>query len=81
MARYNEAVSVTFNDNSGDMSWRVNPAAAEDLARYQNIFGVWRARWIMFKNFWRAMRILEVYANSKHDEKPKIWIHKSRIPE
>lgn len=82
MAKYNSAVEVTFNDNDGAIGWRVNPESAQDVARHWRIFGYWRTRWMFFKKFWRALMIIEGYAEKETDiHKIKPWIFKAEIPE
>lgn len=81
MAKYNTAIEVTFNDNDGGVGWRVDPSSASDIARYQKIFGKWRARWIFFKRFWMALRWMEDYAEKYHGKPKRIWILKAEIPE
>lgn len=79
MAKFNEAICITFNDNDGRVGWRCNPQGAEDVQRHIKIFGLWRARWIFFKRFWTAMLWMENYQRTY--EKRKLWIFKSEIPE
>ena len=82
MARYNESIMITFNDNDGGVGFRVDPETSSDFARYQRIFGKWRTRWIVFKRFCRAMRWMESYcADYQHDKPTKLWVFKAEIPE
>lgn len=82
MARYNESIMVTFNDNDGGVGFSINPATSSDFARYQRIFGKWRTRWIVFKRFWIAMRRMEDHcADYQHDGPIKLWVFKAEIPE
>lgn len=83
MAKYNKSMSVTFNDNDGGVGWSANPETSCDLVRHHVIFGKWRARWIFFKRFWRAMVWLENYSKDYYPEmnKAKSWVFKSEIPE
>jgi hypothetical protein len=79
MARYNEAFSITFNDNDGGVGWSCNPECADDVQRYVKIFGLWRARWIFFKRFWIALRWMENYQRST--DMRRLWIFNAEIPE
>lgn len=82
MAKWNDAVSVTFNDNDGKVGWRVNPEAVPDIERHWALFGIWRTRWIMLKWFWRGLMQIEVYAGKNvSGRKIAKWIFKSEIPE
>lgn len=82
MARWNEAVSVTFNDNDGKVGWQVNPGAVDDIERHWRIFGLWRTRWILFKRFCTALNQIEMYAGREiPGRKIRKWVFKSEIPE
>lgn len=83
MAKQNTAIEVTFFDNSGRAGWRYSPAALLDVTRHWRIFGVWRTRWILFKQFWRALKLLEDYCDNtgKLRKAERKWIFKSVIPE
>lgn len=90
MAQYNSAIELTFNDNDGGVGWRCNPAAAEDVLRHQRIFGKWKARWIFFKKFWKALMWMESYIERNYRPggcqgdthgKTKLWVFKPEIPE
>lgn len=81
MAKYNNAISVTFNDNDGGVSWRCHPDSAYDIARHIRIFGKYRTRWILLKRFWRAMLWMENYALENHPSKFKAWKLNAEIPE
>lgn len=83
MARYNDSISVTFNDNDGRVDRRWNPFTASDIWRHHIIFGKWRSRWIFFKQFWWAMREIEDYAYKYHGDDRTIrkWVFRSEISE
>lgn len=82
MAKYNEAISVTFNDNDGKAGWSANPIQAYDLHRHQVIFGKWRTRWILFKKFWIGLIWLEGHVKRNYrTDHLKLWKLKSEIPE
>lgn len=83
MAKWNEAVSVTFNDNDGKVGWSCNPSSMQDLTRHWRIFGVWRTRWILFKRFWTALQWLESYSDNTGllRKQSRKWVVKSEIPE
>jgi hypothetical protein len=75
---------VSFNDNDGGVSFFANPESAGDIARHYRIFGKWRARWIFFKRFWKALVWMEWYASNHGDhemDKVKPWVFKASIPE
>lgn len=84
MALWTKSVSVTFNDNDGKVGWRANPDTVNDLHRHHYIFGIWRTRWILFKQFWKGLMWLERYADSQiaivQEPKP-LWRIKAEIPE
>lgn len=80
MAKYNDAVSLTFNDNDGGAGWRCNPQSVNDLRRHYKIFGVWRARWIFIKRFWRGIKVLERLGGIQREPYP-LWVFKPEIPE
>lgn len=81
MARYSNSISITFNDNDGGVGWRVCPNTAKDIARYINTFGKYKARWIFFKRFWRAMMWMEDYSKKYQDKNVKLWVFKPEIEE
>lgn len=81
MARYNTAMSVTFNDNDGGVGWSCNPGSASDVARHIRIFGLWRARWIFFKRFWMAMSALERMSGIHKEGGYVPWVLKAEIKE
>lgn len=82
MSRWNSAIEVTFNDNDGRVGWRCNPVQAYDIARHQKIFGKWRTRWILLKQFWRGLMWIEKYTADRYASKSyPLWIFKSEIPE
>lgn len=62
MSRHNKAISVTFNDNDGDMGWLVNPESAYDLKMHYARYGKWKTRWIILKRVLEALRWLENYS-------------------
>ena len=78
MARYNKAISVTFNDNDGRVSWSANPESTYDIERHYRIFGKYRARWIFLKRFWQCLMWHENQFESKNH---RPWIIKAEIPE
>jgi len=82
VSKWNEAISVTFNDNDGKVGWRIYSNAVPDIERHWRIFGIWRTRWILFKQFWLAMKQIEVWAGKEvPNRKVPKWIFKSEIPE
>lgn len=82
MSKWNSGIEVTFNDNDGKVGWRLYPESAPDVARHWRIFGYWRTRWIFVKCFWRAMMMMESYAEKHADlHKIKLWVFKPEIPE
>lgn len=82
MAKYNDSICITFNDNDGSIGWSYNPSSAKDIHRYQHIFGKIRTRWILIKQFYIALKRLEEYVEEfEQKEKPKLWIFRSEIPE
>lgn len=79
MSKWNDAISVTFNDNDGGVGWRINPESAKDVERYMKIFGVWRTRWILFKKFRAGLKCMEEdFVKSKPK---KLWVFRAEIPE
>ncbi len=81
MASHNVSMSVTFNDNDGSVGWRANPDTASDVVRHIRIFGLWRARWIFLKRFWRAMRWVERYSQIERLDDIVKWRFRPEIPE
>jgi len=84
MAQWNNAISVTFNENDGGVGWRVHPESVMDVERHMIIFGLWRTRWILFKSFWRGLMQMEVYAGRElknRKTKLRLWIFRAEIPE
>lgn len=81
MAQYNLSISVTFRENDGVIGWRVNPETINDYLRHVEIFGLWRTRWICFKQFWRALMWAEGYAISHRQKDFRKWVFRSEIPE
>lgn len=83
MAKYNSAIQVTFNDNDGKVGWSYNPSAIHDVIRHWHLFGTWRTRWILFKRFWTALKLLEHYCDNtgRLRKQSRKWIFKSEIPE
>lgn len=81
MAKYNSAISVTFNDNDGSVGWSARPESISDVARHQRIFGKYRTRWILFKKFWLALMWMEKWAEKDFGESTRYWVFKSEIPE
>lgn len=77
MAKRNDAITVTFNDNDGSVGWSYHPAVRSDLERHHVIFGLWRTRWILFKAFWRAMILFELMSPTPK----RRWIFFAEIPE
>lgn len=66
MTKYTKAISITFNDNDGGLSWAVNPDSAYDVNRYYKKYGKWKTRIMFLKAFWRGVMVMEKsYINKK----------------
>lgn len=80
MAKCTSAIEVTFNDNDGGVGYRLNPEGVKDFHRYREIFGKYRARWIMVKWFWKALLRAEEMKVGCYTCN-KLWVLKAPIPE
>lgn len=84
MSKWNTAIEITFNDNDGKVGHSYIPDTCTDLHRHWCLFGFYRTRWILFKQFWKALKRYENYTEQKllpEWHKIKLWNFKQEIPE